>query len=290
MNPQPPAPTCYRHPDRVTGLGCTRCGRPSCPECLRPAVVGQHCVDCVQQADADVRPVRTAAGAVAPTRPTPFVTYALIALNVAVYAITAAQAGSIADNDRSRLFRDWDLVPPLVGHGEWIRVLGAGFLHFGPLHLAINMFALYILGRDTEMVLGRARYVAVYLVSLLGGSAAALALAPALSSTAGASGAIYGLFGAMTVILLRLRQSPVQMLVLIAVNLLISVSLPGISLWGHLGGLATGTIATAGILFVPEWLRAKTRESARTIGWLAIGAVAVVVLVIIVAAGVQRAL
>ncbi len=290
MNPQQPAPTCFRHPDRVTGLGCTRCGRPACPECLRPAAVGQQCVECVRQGAADVRPVRTVAGAQAPARPTPLVTYALIALNVAVFAATAAQAGSIVDNDRSRLFRDWDLVPPLVGHGEWIRVLTAGFLHFGPLHLAVNMFALYVLGRDTEMVLGRARYIAVYLVSLLGGSAAALALAPTLSSTAGASGAIYGLFGAMTVILLRLRQSPVQMLVLIAVNLLISVSLPGISLWGHLGGLAGGTIAAVGILFLPQWLKARSTESARLIGWAAVGGVAVLALVIIVAAGLQRAL
>ncbi|MFF0489159.1 rhomboid family intramembrane serine protease [Nocardia sp. NPDC004068] len=290
MNPQPPAPTCYRHPDRVTGLGCTRCGRPACPECLRSAAVGQHCVDCVRQAEGQVRPVRTVAGAVAPTRPTPVVTYALIALNVAVFALTAAQAGSLLDNDLSPIFRDWTLIPPLVGHGEWLRVLTAGFLHFGPVHLLINMFALYVLGRDTETVLGRTRYVAVYLVSLLGGSAAALALAPVLSSTAGASGAIYGLFGAMTVILLRLRQSPVQMLVLIAINLFISVSLPGISLWGHLGGLAAGTAATAGILFAPQWLQARSPESARAIGWAAVAAVAVVTLVVIVAAGVQRAL
>ncbi|MCM6776953.1 rhomboid family intramembrane serine protease [Nocardia sp. CDC159] len=290
MNPHPPAPTCYRHRDRVTGLGCTRCGRPACPECLRTAAVGQHCVDCVRQAGGEVRPVRTVAGAPVQDRPTPVVTYGLIALNVAIFALTAAQAGSVFDNDRSALFRDWSLFPPLVGHGEWIRVLGAGFLHFGPIHLLVNMFALYVLGRDSEIVLGRLRYIAVYLVSLLGGSAAALAFAPTLSSNAGASGAIYGLFGAMTVILLRLRQSPVQMLVLIAINLLISVSLPGISLWAHLGGLAAGTAATAGILFVPEWLRARSGESARLIGWMAVGGVALVTLAIIVAAGLQRAL
>jgi membrane associated rhomboid family serine protease len=183
----------------------------------------------------------------------------------------------------SRLFHDWVLAPHAVAQGQWIRVLGAGFLHYGPLHLAVNMFALYILGRDTEMVLGRLRYLAIYLTALLGGSAAVMWLAQD-TATAGASGAIYGLFGAMTVILLRLRQSPTQMLVLIVINLIISVSLPGISLWGHLGGLTAGTLAAVGVLFLPQWVGVKTRESARTLGWIAIAAVALVAVVGIVAA------
>lgn len=275
MNPQPPAPTCYRHPDRVTGLACTRCGRPACPQCLQSAAVGQHCNDCVAQGRSDVRPVATA-----PTRATPYVTYALIAINVAIFAVTASQAHSITDNHFSRLFYDWMLAPHAVAQGEWFRVIGSGFLHYGPLHLLVNMFALYILGRDTEMVLGRARFVAVYAVSLLGGSAAVMWLATD-AFTAGASGAIYGLFGAMTVILLRLKQSPVQMLVLIAINILISVSLPGISLWGHLGGLLAGTLATAGILFLPEWMKAGSREAVVRIGWGAVAAIGVLVLALI---------
>ncbi|SUA40981.1 Rhomboid protease gluP [Nocardia africana] len=186
----------------------------------------------------------------------------------------------MTDNHLSRLFYDWVLAPQFVAQGQWIRVLGSGFLHYGPLHLVVNMFALYILGRDTELVLGRSRFLAIYLVSLLGGSAAVMWLATD-SATAGASGAIYGLFGAMTVILLRLRQSPVQMLVLIAINLLISVSLPGISLWGHLGGLVAGTLAAVAILFLPEWLRARTRDSIRWIGWGAVAALAVLALAVI---------
>lgn len=285
MNPHPPAPTCYRHPDRTTGLACTRCGRPACPQCLQPAAVGQHCVDCVAQGRNEVRAVRPAVGSQPATgaRTTPYVTYALIAINVAVFAVTASQAHSVADNHLSRLFYDWVLAPHLVARGQWIRVVGSGFLHYGPLHLAVNMFALYILGRDTELVLGRARFLAIYLVSLLGGSAAVMWLATD-AATAGASGAIYGLFGAMTVILLRLRQSPVQMLVLIAINIVISVSLPGISLWGHLGGLLAGTLATAGILFLPEWLRARTRDSVIRIGWGAVGAIAAVSIALIAAA------
>jgi membrane associated rhomboid family serine protease len=281
VNPHPPAPTSYRHPDRTTGLACTRCGRPACPQCLQPAAVGQHCAECVAQGRTDIRPVQpTVGGPFATARRTPYVTYALIAINVAVFAVTASQAHSVTDNHLSRLFYDWVLAPQWVAQGQWIRVLGSGFLHYGPLHLVVNMFALYILGRDTELVLGRSRFLAIYLVSLLGGSAAVMWLATD-SATAGASGAIYGLFGAMTVILLRLRQSPVQMLVLIAINLLISVSLPGISLWGHLGGLVAGTLAAAGILFLPEWLRARTRDSIRWIGWGAVAGLAVLALALI---------
>ncbi|MEU4339743.1 rhomboid family intramembrane serine protease [Nocardia sp. NPDC023852] len=282
MNPQPPAPTCVRHPNRPTGLACTRCGRPSCAECLRPAAVGQHCVDCLRQDQRSAPPVRTVAGAQTTARASmPYVTYALIAINVVVFAITAAQSESLMDNQRgSSLFLDWVLFAPAVADGEWWRVLGSGFLHYGPIHLLLNMFALYVVGRDAELVLGRLRYLSVYLVSLLGGSAAVMALAQN-TVTAGASGAVYGLFGAITVILIRLRQNPNQMLIIIGINVFISFSLPGISLWGHLGGLAAGTFATLGILFLPSWLRAKSQETARIIGWVAVAVVAIVALSVV---------
>ncbi|MFD6394440.1 rhomboid family intramembrane serine protease [Nocardia sp. NPDC060259] len=287
----PPTPTCVRHPDRPTGLACTRCGRPACPECLRPASVGQHCVDCVRQGQRDVRQVRTVGGGRAGSGAVPYVTYGLIAINVLVYVITAAQAGSAMDNYRgSALFREFVLVPLLVADGEWWRLIGSGFLHYGAIHLLVNMFALYVVGRDLEQVLGRVRFACVYLVSLLGGSAAVMALSDTIVATAGASGAVYGLFGAVTVTLIRLRQSPTPMLVVIGVNVLISFSLPGISLWGHLGGLAAGTLAALGFLFVPGWLlargpeAARTPEAARRVGWVAFAAVAVACLAVTVAA------
>ncbi|MEU1958440.1 rhomboid family intramembrane serine protease [Nocardia sp. NPDC019304] len=282
MNPQPPAPTCVRHPNRPTGLACTRCGRPSCAECLRPAAVGQHCVDCLRAEQRNVAPVRTVSGAAAPRTSAPYVTYALIAINVVIYAITAAQAKSLMDNQLgSALFFDWVLYAPAVADGEWWRVIGSGFLHYGPIHLLLNMFALYVVGRDAELVLGRLRYPAVYLVSLLGGSAGVMLLAQN-SLTAGASGAVYGLFGAITIILLRLRQNPNQMLIIIGINVFISLSLPGISLWGHLGGLAAGTLATLGILFLPAWLRVRTPQAARTVGWIAVALVAIAALGLVV--------
>ncbi|WP_067717867.1 rhomboid family intramembrane serine protease [Nocardia yamanashiensis] len=285
MNPYQPAPTCFRHPDRPTGLACTRCGRPACPECLTPAAVGQHCVECYQQGRNDVRPVRNAAGmAVGQQRPQPYVTWALIAINVLVFAATAIQAKSVMDNQNSRLFFDWVLIPGLI-EGEWWRALGAGFLHYGIIHLAVNMFALYVLGPYCEIALGRVRFLAVYLVSLLGGSAATVLFSSALTASAGASGAIYGLFGAVAIVMLRTRQNLTQILVLLLINLVITFSVPGISIWGHLGGLLAGTVASAGILYLPGWLKARDLRTASIIGWATVAAVAVLeVLVIVLAA------
>ncbi len=215
----------------------------------------------------------------------PYVTYGLIAVNVLVYVLTAVQAGSPMYNYRgSSVFREFVLVPLLVADGEWWRLLGSGFLHYGAIHLLVNMFALYVVGRDLEQVLGRVRYGCVYLVSLLGGSAAVMALSDSVTATAGASGAVYGLFGAVTVTLIRLRQSPTPMLVVIGINVVISFSIPGLSLWGHLGGLAAGTLSTLGILFVPGWLSARDQRSARRIGWAALGAVALICVGVIITA------
>jgi len=283
----PPQPRCVRHPDRPTALSCNRCGRPSCPDCLREAAVGYHCVDCVAAGRRDVRPVRGVAGnTVVPGRVTPIVTYTLMGLNVLAFLATAAQSRSILHNESpSPLFSDWALNPGLVADGQWIRLIGSGFLHFGLIHLAVNMFALYILGRDTELILGRARYTAVYLVSLLGGSASVMAFQSVFSSggglswTAGASGAIFGLMGAQAIILLRLRRSPAPIVSVIAINVIISLSIPGISFWGHLGGLVAGALATAGILYGPQVLGVgNNRERAVTVGWLCLGAVLIATL------------
>lgn len=231
--------------------------------------------------------MRTVAGAQTERTPIPYVTYVLIALNTIVFAVTAGQSKSLVENTgHSALYIDWVLYPPAVAHGQYVRLIGSGFLHYGPIHLLLNMFALYVVGRSIEPVLGRARYLVVYLVALLGGSAAVMVFARD-SLTAGASCAVYGLFGAITVVLIRVRQNPNQMLILIGINVFISFSLPGISLAGHLGGLAAGTLAALGILFLPEWLRAKTQENARLIGWAAVAAVAVAALAVIVAAAIS---
>ncbi|MEU5841106.1 rhomboid family intramembrane serine protease [Rhodococcus sp. NPDC047139] len=282
-----PQPRCVRHPDRPTLLACSRCGRPACPECLRPASVGQHCVDCLAAAERSAPQARTIAGApVRSGRPTPVVTYVLVALNVLVFAVTAAQSGSVTTNEQgSALFLDWALWPPIIAaHGEYIRLLGSGFLHFGLLHLAVNMFALWVIGRDTELVLGRLRYLSVYLVSILGGSAAVM-LMETRAVTAGASGAVFGLLGAQAIILLRLRRSPAPVLMIVGLNVIISITIPGISLWGHLGGFIAGGAATAALLYAPQYLGAgDSRERIVRTGWLALSTVGLVTLLVIVLA------
>jgi len=216
-------------------------------------------------------------------QPTPLVTYILIAANIVIYLATAAQSGSIMRNAAgSSIFHAWALYPPAVADGDLERLLGSGFLHFGLIHLAVNMFALYIIGRDTEIILGRSRYIAVYLASILGGSAAVMAF-QIDALTAGASGAVFGLMGAEVVILLRMRRSPTPILAVIAINVIISVSIPGISFWGHLGGLLAGAASAAGLLYAPQLLGAgNNREKAVRIGWAAVATVIVVALGVIV--------
>ncbi|AYJ47561.1 rhomboid family intramembrane serine protease [Rhodococcus sp. P1Y] len=279
--PTPSRSTCVRHPDRPTSLACSRCGRPACPQCLQAAAVGQHCVDCVRAGNANVRQARTVAGAPA-SGTFGLVTYILMGLNVLAFAATALQSRSLLDNSAdSSLFDSWALFPPAVATGDVERLIGSGFLHFGPIHLLVNMFALYIIGRDVEAILGRARYVAVYAVSLLGGSASVMILEAPISLTAGASGAIFGLLGAQAVILLKLRRSPTPVLVVIGLNVVISISIPGISLWGHMGGLVAGALATAGILFLPNVVGGNDRRRASMVGWCAVAGVAVLALAVI---------
>jgi membrane associated rhomboid family serine protease len=252
--PQQQLPVCVRHPDRPTGLRCVRCDRPACPECLREASVGYQCVDCVAQGRRTVRQPTTVAGArVAGGQPgRPAMSTGLVAVNLAVFAATAAQAGSIGSNDRSPLFDSWVLWPRgIVSFDEPWRLVTSGFLHFGPIHLALNMIALWIIGRDIEPVLGRARFLAVYALALLGGGVSVFLFSDVNGGTAGASGAVWGLMGALLVLVLRLKLNPQPVLAVIAINAVISF-LPGISLLGHLGGFVTGCLATAALVYAPR--------------------------------------
>lgn len=249
--PSPPGTAaCVRHPDRPTGLSCTRCGRPACPECLREASVGAQCVDCVGAGARTVRRAPAAFGARRAGRP--LVVPVLVALNVLVFAVTAVQAGSILDNAASPLFDAWALVPAAVADGEWWRVVTGGFLHIGPLHIALNMYALWVLGRDLELVLGRARFVALYGLSLLGGSAAVMLFSNPDTPVAGASGAIFGLMSGLLLVLLRLKRPVGQVIAVIVLNLVISRLVPNLSIAGHVGGLVTGALVTALLVYGPR--------------------------------------
>jgi len=259
VNRQQDLPACVRHPDRPTGLRCVRCDRPACPDCLREASVGYQCVDCVAEGGKSVRPARDVSGARTRQGTRPMVVVpVLILLNVVVFGFTAYQAHSIVDNDQSGLFVDWTLIPSLVAGGDYWRLVTSGFLHFGnyggygPVHLIFNMFALYVLGRDLEIVLGRVRFLVVYVLALLGGSVAVMLFGESLGSVAGASGAIYGLFGGIAVVVFRAKMNPRPVLILLAINIVLSITLPGISLLGHLGGLVIGAAATAAIVYAPR--------------------------------------
>lgn len=277
-------PGCVRHPDRPTGLSCARCGRPACPECLRPAPVGFHCVDCVAQEQRRHPQAVSQAGVPQSTSTrmpfagVPIITYALIALNVLAYIVTAAQSGSVMDNNvGSTFFNQFALVPGMVANGDYVRLIGSGFLHYGLIHLAVNMYALYIVGIACENALGRLRYTAVYFISLIGGSAAVM-LGAWNAPTAGASGAIFGLFGAVLIILLRLKRSANMIIGIIVLNVIISVTVPGISWLGHFGGLVAGSLATAGIVYAPKLLQLVGVKAPRVqqVNWVGIGVMAAV--------------
>jgi membrane associated rhomboid family serine protease len=241
--------------------------------------VGFQCVDCIGRGARGSRrpdPGRTVLGVPADKRPDKaLVVPTLIVINVAVFVATVLDSGSLMGNAGSALFRAWSLYPRAAASGEWWRLLTTGFLHFGPLHLAFNMWALWALGRDLELALGRARFVTVYLVSLLGGSAAVFLLSGPLSDTAGASGAVFGLMGGLAVVLLRLRQSPRPVLTLIAINIALSIAVPGISLYGHIGGMLTGAAVTAVIVYAP-----RRRQTL----WQAAGVAGVVLLLLLLMA------
>ncbi|MFC5996137.1 rhomboid family intramembrane serine protease [Pseudonocardia hispaniensis] len=186
----------------------------------------------------------------------------LIALNVVIFALTVVQSGSLSRNAAAPLFGQWSLVPGLVAEAQWWRVLTAGFLHYGPLHLVFNMLALWVIGKDIELVLGRGRFLAVYFIALLGGSAAVMMFYPPNAQVAGASGAVFGLMGGLAVVLRRLRVPAGQVIGLIAVNVVISVVLPGVSLIGHLGGLVVGAAATAAVVYAPAHNRVPVQVGA----------------------------
>ncbi len=240
---------CYRHPDRLTGVRCVRCDRPICPECQQPASVGFQCPDDVRAGLATVRRGRTVVGAPVSSR-LPLVSYLLIGLNVAIYLITAlSPGGTLIDNTGGTLFANWQLVPVLVGYNhEYLRLVTAAFLHYGPLHIGLNMFALYVIGPPLERILGWWRFLAVYLLAALGGSVAILVLGDPRQAVVGASGAIFGLFAAALVLSRLVGFDTRSLLITIGINFIFTFSVPGISKLGHIGGFVIGGLATLALL------------------------------------------
>lgn len=259
----PAAPTCYRHAGRETYIRCARCDRPICADCMVSAAVGFQCPDCVRSGRASVPRPRTVLGGRA-SMPG-LVTKVLIALNVAMFILGHVLGPAfIARTDllsRGFLVYDWQ---GGVAHGEWYRLLTAAFLHQAVWHILANMWSLWVLGPPLEQVLGRLRFVGLYLLCALGGSAVSyLFLAPGAASL-GASGAIFGLFGALLVVGRKLRYDLRALVVVLVLNLV----LPFTTLFGsidwhaHLGGLATGVLLGFAFAYAPRSRRNLVQLSA----------------------------
>jgi membrane associated rhomboid family serine protease len=249
--------TCYRHPSRETGVSCSNCGRPICPDCMTTTPVGMRCPECGKQ--------RTQVVRMRELSKVPHVTYALIAINVA--AFLAEGNFSFDGSPTNKVYEEGALIGSIrgysggVAHGQWWRLVTSGFLHENLLHIGFNMYILYVLGLQLEPVLGRVKFASIYAVSLLTGSLGAILVSPH-DVTVGASGAVFGIMGAF-VVELRSRNLPIMrgglggIGGLILFNLFISFTLPGISWGGHVGGLIGGMLV-ATLIQLGERMRAQS--------------------------------
>ncbi|MGO1978965.1 rhomboid family intramembrane serine protease [Brachybacterium tyrofermentans] len=284
-NPDPAqqtAPVCPRHPDRVSYVRCKRCERPACPDCQRPTAVGVLCVDCereLSKQQASSRPRNAMGGGMG--RSKPYVTYTVMALCILAYLGQTFSPEIVYQFGVFAPFRI--LVMP------WT-FLTAGFLHGGVMHLLLNMYALYIVGQYLEPTMGHARFAAVYFASILGGHTAVYLLTDPMSNawyggTLGASGGVFGLFAAMFIVNRRLGGQTAQIVVLIALNLVITFTVPNISWQGHLGGLVVGGALTAALFALrPKATPGTDRQALATrSALLHAGAVAGAVLLCVVA-------
>lgn len=270
--------TCYRHPSRETGVSCSSCGRPICPDCMTPTPVGMRCPECSRQRTKVMRMRDMSTG--------PQVTYALIAINVIAFLaegrLTGGSGGGAGNLfNRGALLGSGIESGPAghgltyvgVAYGQWWRIVTGGFLHVNLIHIGFNMYLLYLLGQILEPAIGSVRFAVLYLVSLLAGSLGALVVSPH-ELTVGASGAVFGLMAAV-LLEARARQIPeLQRWVagLIVFNLAFTFLFPGISWGGHVGGLIGGALSTL-VLQLGDRHRQRALALA---GCIAIGAAAFV--------------
>lgn len=250
----PALPGCYRHPQRETGIACARCGRPICPQCMVSASVGFQCPECVGGGGRQARPATTRFGG-QPVGDGALVTKILIGINLLVFVLTQYVRPEL------QLQLGMYSVPSRFGfpaHGvaagtdEWYRLVTAVFVHGGVFHVGMNMVSLWVLGPQLEQVLGRLRYLALYVVSGVVGNAFAYLVTGATLYSVGASGAIFGLLGA-TAVLFRASRVPLgPVIALLVFNLVITFSVPLIDWRAHVGGLVAGTVTGVGLMYAPR--------------------------------------
>lgn len=266
--------TCYRHPDREAHIRCTRCERRICPDCMIPASVGFQCPECVREGNKGVREARTVLGGSVSGNPG-VVSKILIAITVVAFVAQQAVSGFTSRFYDIGLAVDPNTFETVgVADGEVYRLLTSAFLHGGLLHLLLNMYALFMFGPPIEAALGRLRFVALYLVSALGGSALSYAFAAPNQPSLGASGAVFGLLGAFLVVSRKQRRDTSAVLVLLAINLGYGFLVPRVDWRAHVGGLIAGALIALALVYAPRDRRTLV-QVAGTVGVLA-GAVALV--------------
>jgi len=259
--PPPILEYCTKHPDTATGRHCTRCGRPACNQCLTQVDVGSHCVDCIKSARPAVRERVRFWNASQPL----LITRSIIAINALFYLWVTL--GSTVLTNRGAINKrelNMALSQYFIDNGEWYRLISSGFLHYGLIHVGMNMFLLWQLGQLLEPALDRGRFALLYFAAMLGGSVGALALSPN-ALTGGASGAVFGLMAAAAVGLQQRGVNPMKTGIggTLILNLLITFTIPGISIGGHVGGALMGA-AVGYAMLEPRWNR-----NAAYVAWVA---------------------
>ncbi|MET9519648.1 rhomboid family intramembrane serine protease [Streptomyces sp. NPDC002994] len=249
---------CYRHPGRETAIRCTRCERPICPECMISASVGFQCPECVREGSGTGRSPapnqpRTLAGGTITADPR-LVTKILLAINVALFIAVQARKGLVNDLVLRGAWWPSPYVPVEgVAGGEYYRLFTSMFLHEAPWHIVFNMLGLWWLGGPLEAALGRTRFLALYLISGLAGSALTYLIAAPSQGSLGASGAVFGLLGATAVLMRRMNYDMKPVLMLLALNLVITFAFSDVIAWqAHVGGLVAGTIVAAAMVHAPR--------------------------------------
>ncbi len=242
------APACYRHPNEPTRIVCQRCGRPICPQCMVPGSVGFQCPECVQQGMRQTRQNKLPYGGNRGTNPKT-TSIVLAAINAVVWVILML-SGGYSGVPMAYL----SLSPSDVAFGgAWWQLITSGFSHVEVWHIGFNMLALWMLGPLIEKLLGRSRFLAIYFIAALAGSGVAVLFSPTFGMTLGASGAIFGLMGAVLLIAIKHQGNVRSILIWLGLNVAITVTNLGQISWeGHLGGFLGGLAATAAVIYLPK--------------------------------------